>query len=280
MHAPTERAIHRRTTHLQPHANEFGDRETAATHVAQRGVFTAAQNPRAGCKASVQADFRGMPCPGIFDWPAPSIMSAHCQKRGDIGQQACSTGLASRTADGNPTGVARPSRHWATGDCTRCKKPDRPGLRQSSGAPRLPVFTATKRRVIVASCLPSCDARFVESRRCNEVRLLSRRIIIRLFDDVKKKVQKNLRARSNRSNSRARSDDDTIDTHSDDDSRKPIEVPSRACFDGPLTHRATSARCTLTPRALTVEERFPHVASLRSDNIRHTRRLPGKPHDH
>ncbi len=167
MHAPTERAIHRRTTHLQPHANEFGDRETAATHVAQRGVFTAAQNPRAGCKASVQADFRGMPCPGIFDWPAPSIMSAHCQKRGDIGQQACSTGLASRTADGNPTGVARPSRHWATGDCTRCKKPDRPGLRQSSVAPRLPTFTASKHRhhrcFLLALLRRYASVRFVSS---------------------------------------------------------------------------------------------------------------------
>lgn len=147
---------------LEPHANEFGDRDTAATHVAQCGVFTAARNPRAGRKASVQADSRGMPCPGIFDWPAPTIVSARSLNRGDIGQQACSTGLASRTADGNPTGVARPSRHWATADCTRCKKPDRPGLRQSSGAPWLPAFTATKLRVIVASCLPSCDARFVK----------------------------------------------------------------------------------------------------------------------
>ena len=147
---------------LEPHANEFGSRDTAATRVAQRGVFTAARNPRAGCKASVQADFRGMPCPGIFDWPAPPIVTARCLNRGDIGQQACSTGLASRTADINSTGVACPSRHWATGDCTRCKKPDRPGLRQSSGAPRLPAFTATKHRVIVASCLPSCNTRFVK----------------------------------------------------------------------------------------------------------------------
>jgi len=161
-HAPIERAIHRRTTRLRPHANEFGGRETAATHVAQRGAFTAARDPRAGWQASVQADLRGKPCPGIFDWPAPSVRSARSQKRGDIGQQACSTGMASRAADGNHTGVARPSRHWATGDCTRCKKPDRPGLRQSSGAPRLPAFTATKHRVIVASCLPSCNTRFVK----------------------------------------------------------------------------------------------------------------------
>lgn len=181
-----------------------------------------------------------MPCPGIFDWPAPSIVATRCRIRGDIGQLACSTGLASRTADGNPTGVARPSRHWATGDCTRCKKPDRPGLRQSSGAPWLPAFTAPKRRVIVASCLPSCDARFVESRRCNEVRLLSRRIIIRLFDDVKKKVQKNLRARSNRSTSRARFDDDTIDTFSDDDSHASIEVPKRVSFDRDRRRRTLS----------------------------------------
>lgn len=147
-HAPIERAIHRRTAQLRPHANEFGGRETAACRagMAQGGTYTAARNPRAGCKASAQADSRGMPCPGIFDRPAPPVMSARSLKRGDIGQQACSTGLASRTADGNHQGVARPSRHWATGNCTRCKKPVRLGLRQSSGAPRLPAFTASKHR--------------------------------------------------------------------------------------------------------------------------------------
>ncbi|NUA25870.1 hypothetical protein FCJ59_03465 [Cupriavidus basilensis] len=41
-------------------------------------------------------------------------------------------------------------------------------------------------RCILLSCLPL--------KPCNEVRLLSRRIIIRLLGDVKKKVQKNLRA--------------------------------------------------------------------------------------
>lgn len=138
---PIERAIHRRTTQLRPHANEFGDRETAVDDVAQRGTFTAARNPRASFEASVQADFRGRRCPEIFDWPAPAVVSARGQERGDIGQQACSAGMASRAADSNHQGVVRPSRDRATGDCTRCKKPDRLGLRQSSSAPRLPAFT-------------------------------------------------------------------------------------------------------------------------------------------
>ena len=142
---------------LEPHANEFGGRDTGATRVAQRGVFTAAQNPRAGCKASVRADFRGMPCPGIFDWPAPPIVTARCLNRGDIGQQACSTGLASRTADGIHQRVARPSRHWATAHCTRCRKPDRLGLRQSSGAPRLPAFTRSSSIVSSLLVLACCD---------------------------------------------------------------------------------------------------------------------------
>lgn len=141
MRTPIERAIHRRTTQHRPHANEFGNRETVAIGVAQHGSFTATGHPLAGHNASVQADLRGAPRPGIFDWPAPSVVSARSQKRGDIGQQACSTGMASRTADSNHQGVVRPSRYWATGDCTRCKKPDRLGLRQSSGAPRLPAFT-------------------------------------------------------------------------------------------------------------------------------------------
>ena len=59
------------------------------------------------------------------------------------------------------------------------------------------------------------------------MRLLSRRIIIRLFDDVKKKVQKNLRARTNRSTSRAHVDRDTIDTHTDLDFHTIVEVPLR-----------------------------------------------------
>ena len=168
-----------------------------------------------------------MPRPGKFDRPAPPVMSVHSLERGDIGQQVRSTGMASRTADGNHSGVARPSRHWATGDCTRCKKPLRLSLRQSSGAPRLPAITASKHRFIVPSrsrsCLPSCAL----LGRCNEVRLLSRRIIIRLLDDVKKKVQKNLRARANRSTRGAHHDDDTIDTHVDLDFHSRFEVPLR-----------------------------------------------------
>ncbi len=228
--APIERAIHRRTVQHRPHANEFGCRETAATGATRRargGVLAAGRNPRAGCKSSAQADFRAMPRPGIFDRPAPPVMSVHSPERGDIGQQACSTGMASRTADGNHSGVARPYRHWASGNCTRCKKPLRLGLRQSSGAPRLPAITASKHRFIVPSrsrsCLPSCAL----LGRCNEVRLLSRRIIIRLFDDVKKKVQKNLRARVNRSNPRAHCDDNDVDAHADLNFHTRFEVLSR-----------------------------------------------------
>lgn len=168
---PIERAIHRRTTHLQPHANEFGDRETVAIRVAKYGISAAARNPRAGCKASVQAGSRGMPRPGIFDRPAPPVVTARNQERGDISQQACSAGMASRTADGNHTGVARPSRHWATGDCTRCKKPDRPGLRQSSVAPRLPTFTASKHRhhryFLLAFLRRYASVRFVSASICS-----------------------------------------------------------------------------------------------------------------
>jgi hypothetical protein len=129
----------------------------------------------------------GKPRPGKFDLPAPPVMSARSLERGDIGQQVHSTGMASRTADGNHSGVARPYRHWATGDCTRFKKPFRLSLRQSSSAPRLPAITASKLRFIVPSRSRSSCALLG---RCNEVRLLSRRIIIRLFDDVKKKCKK------------------------------------------------------------------------------------------
>lgn len=186
----------------------------------------AARHPRASCKPSAQADSRAKPRPGKFDLPAPPVMSARSLERGDIGQQVHSAGMASRTADGNHSGVTRPYRHWATGDRTRFKKPFRLSLRQSSGAPRLPAITASKLRFIVPSrsrsCLPSCAL----LGRCNEVRLLSRRIIIRLFDDVKKKVQKNLRAITNRSTRRARLDDDTIDTHVDLDFHTRSRVPS------------------------------------------------------
>jgi hypothetical protein len=47
-----------------------------------------------------------------------------------------------------------------------------------------------------------------------------------LFDDVKKKVQKNLRAIANRSTRSAHRDDDTIDTHVDLDFRTRFRVPS------------------------------------------------------
>lgn len=65
----------------------------------------------------------------------------------------------------------------------------------SSCHPRCHRLAATLHRdfLLLASCL---DAR------CNEVRRLSRRIIIRLFDDVKKKVQKNLRVRTTPTRSR------------------------------------------------------------------------------
>jgi len=253
---PIERAIHRRTTQHRPHANEFGGRETAgAAWRAHGGAFAAGRNPRAGCKSSAQADLRAMPRPGIFDRPAPPVMSARSLQRGDIGQQACSTGMASRTADGNHSGVARPYRHWATGDCTRCKKPLRLSLRQSSGAPRLPAITASKHRFIVPSrsrsCLPSCAL----LGRCNEERLLSRRIIIRLFDDVKKKVQKNLRARANRSNPRTHCDDNPIDSHADLNFHHRFEVPTRG--------RCAVIRC--------VAERVDDMRSHTRTSASHTR---------
>jgi len=262
---PVERAIHRRTAQLRPHANEFGGRDAAA-----RGVQAAAQHLIAGGKASLQAGVRGMPRPGIFDWPAPSVTSAHGQERGDIGQQACGAGMASRTADGNHSGVARPSRHWATGDCTRFEKPVRLGLRQSSGAPRLPAFTASDHR----------DHRFflLATRRCNEVRLLSRRIIIRLFDDVKKKVQKNLRARTSRSTWLAHRDDDIIDTLVDLDFHTLPEVPSQRlhvrnrCIRAARRARSRDTllrarmHCRHTPRASSPARHAP------------ARRSPGKPH--
>lgn len=97
--------------------------------------------------------------------------------------------MASRTAGGiHHSVVAGPTRHWAKGDCTRFKKPVRPGLRQSSRAPQLLPASLHRsahraRRSILLFLLL-----------CNEVRLLSRRIIIRLHHDVKKKVQKNLPA--------------------------------------------------------------------------------------
>jgi len=95
------------------------------------------------------------------------------------------------------------------------------------------------------------------------VRLLSRRIIIRLLDDVKKKVQKNLRARSNRSTSCALCDDNTIDTHIDLDCHTINEVPS-ACV-GMMVRRVVTrlrracahyihARCNTC--AVTIAMRF------------------------
>jgi hypothetical protein len=75
-----------------------------------------------------------------------------------------------------------------------------------------------------------------------------------LFDDVKKKVQKNLRARTNRSTPRRHLDANTIDTHVDLDFRLANEVPSRSNLagrDGPhrVAHRlifghARAARST------------------------------------
>lgn len=97
--------------------------------------------------------------------------------------------MASRTAGGiHHSVVAGPTRHWTKGDCTRFKKPVRPGLRQSSRAPEL--LPSSLHR----SAHRACRSILLFLLRCNEVRLLSRRIIIRLHDDVKKKVQKNLPA--------------------------------------------------------------------------------------
>lgn len=199
-----------------------------------------------------------MPRPGIFDWPAPPVTSAHDQERGDIGQQACGAGMASRTADGNHSGVARPSRHWATGDCTRFEKPVRLGLRQSSGAPRLPAFTASSHRHHRCFCLLLVAA----IRRCNELRLLSRRIIIRLFDDVKKKVQKNLRARASRSTSLTHRDDSIIDTLVHLDFHTPSEVPPRG--------RCASIRWRRALRRTASRDTSP-------PSIAHCRRLPNAP---
>ncbi len=160
--------------------NEFGGGDAAT-----RGVQAAAQPDPRGRQSQPAGGCRGVPRPGIRLARAARYVGARPGK-GDIGQQACGAGMASRPADGNHSGVARPSRHWATGDCARFEKPVRLGLRQSSGAPRLPAFTASSHRHHRCFCLLLVAA----IRRCNELRLLSRRIIIRLFDDVKKKVQK------------------------------------------------------------------------------------------
>lgn len=161
--------------------------------------------------------------------------------------------MASRTADGNHSGVARPSRHWATGDCTRFEKPHRLGLRQSSGAPRLPAFTASSHRHHRCLCLLLVAA----IRRCNELRLLSRRIIIRLFDDVKKKVQKNLRARASRSTSLTHRDDSIIDTLVHLDFHTPSEVPPRG-------RRASIRWCRALRRAPSHDTSPPLLARCRS----------------
>lgn len=118
-------------------------------------------------------------------------------KRRDIGRHFRDAGKATRTTYGIRLGVVRPSRYRAKGDCTRFRKPVRLGLRQSSSAPELPVplhrsgwrssISITSNIIVPSAVLPATQP-------CNEVRLLSRRIIIRLLRDVKKKVQKNLRA--------------------------------------------------------------------------------------
>ncbi|XQM36464.1 hypothetical protein DFLDMN_003274 [Cupriavidus sp. H19C3] len=131
---PVERAIHRRTAQPGSHANEFGGRGTAT-----RGAQAAAGNLAGGRNGSPRAGFQGMPRPGIFDRSATRFWSARGPKRGDICQRIRGAGIATRTADGNRQGVPGPARYRAAGDCTRFKKPARLVLRQSSGAPRLPV---------------------------------------------------------------------------------------------------------------------------------------------
>ena len=119
-----------------------------------------------------------------------------------------------------------------------------------------------------------------QTHRCNEVRLLSRRIIIRLFDDVKKKVQKNLRARTNRSNSREHSDHDTIDTLSHHDARTPDEVPSRVCFDGRRTPHHVTAQRLSTPGARVFKQHAPRACPRRHRDASHVQALTGNPHEH
>ena len=131
---PVERAIHRRTAQPGSHANEFGGRGTA-----KRGAQTAAGNLAGDRNGSPRAGFQGMPRPGKFDRSATRFWSARGPKRGDICQRIRGAGIATRTADGNRQGVPGPARHRAAGDCTRFKKPARLVLRQSCGAPRLPV---------------------------------------------------------------------------------------------------------------------------------------------
>ncbi len=100
--------------------------------------------------------------------------------------------------------------------------------------------------LLLASCL---DAR------CNEVRRLSRRIIIRLFDDVKKKVQKNLRVRTTPTRSRIASTRrhhrttccSRLPSLRRSSFRLSISVLDGARFSLPLispAHRATTARDT------------------------------------
>ncbi len=126
--------------------------------------------------------------------------------------------MASRTAGGiHHSVVAGPTRYWTQGDCTRFKKPVRPGLRQSSRTPKL--LPSSLHR----SAHRACRSILLFLLRCNEVRLLSRRIIIRLHHDVKKKVQKNLPACIARSSSHAQRHEEVADgiamhrTHACDD---------------------------------------------------------------
>ncbi len=181
--------------------------------------------------------------------------------------------MASRTADGIHLEVADPSRLWAKGDCTRFKKPVRLGLRQSSRAPQLPASLCHCIEARIALIVRSCFLL-----RCNEVGLLSRRIIIRLHDDVKKKVQKNLRAHACRSSSCAPPREDIADTIA----RRRPHASTHDLFDDANTRHDTR-ECTLSntagqsPRVTRVgiAKTARHGARSRATNLAPT----GNPHE-
>ena len=173
MRTPVERAIHRRAAIRLPHANEFLGRRFA-----QREASVAT------CNAMTRA--QRSPRPAVFDPLAHRCPTTRGFQVGVFRRQTCIRGHGPRQADAVLFEVANPSRQWATGDCTRCKKPARSGLRQSSVAPRLPAsLHRNAPRLLFEFFASRCLAS------CNEERLLSRRIIIRLVGDVKKKVPKN-----------------------------------------------------------------------------------------
>jgi hypothetical protein len=95
--------------------------------------------------------------------------------------------------------------------------------------------------------------------RCNEVRLLSRRIIIRLHDDVKKKVQKNLPACIAPTRSHARRHEDVAD-----------DIKTRRAHADAGTHHARSHTLhdslSLTPRS-----QLLHTVARTDDRPRVTR---------